>query len=184
MKTAITLRRLAVAALTATAIGVGPVGHIVDAGRTGPEVTERIDVEEGNKVFLVGHAIGVQIYGCKTVATGFGWELIAPRADLYGDNGKLIVTHYGGPTWQAPDGSAIVGEVRARANAADPRSIPLLLLNVKASNGNGLFSKVRSIQRLETVGGIAPAEPCTAQEVTRVARVPYTATYYMFVERP
>ena len=101
MKTTITLRHLALAALTATTIGVGPVGHIVDAGRTGPEVAERIDVEEGNKVFLVGHAIGVQIYGCKTGATGLGWELIAPRADLYGDNGKLIATHYGGPTWRA-----------------------------------------------------------------------------------
>jgi hypothetical protein len=52
MKTAITLRRLAVAALTATTIGVGPVDHIVDAGRSGSEVPGRIDVEDGNKVFV------------------------------------------------------------------------------------------------------------------------------------
>ena len=109
MKTAITLRRLAVAALTATTIGVGPVGHIVDAGRSGPEVPGRIDVEDGNKVFLVGHAVGVQIYRCNAGATGFSWGLVAPRADLYGDNGKLIVTHYGGPTWEAKDGSTVVG---------------------------------------------------------------------------
>ena len=78
MKTAITLRRLAVAALTTTTIGVGPVDHIVDAGVSGPEVPGRIDVEDGNKVFLVGHAVGVQIYRCNAGATDFGWGLVAP----------------------------------------------------------------------------------------------------------
>src|SRR4051794_26338053 len=127
MKTAITLRRFAVAALTAATIGVGPVGHIVDAGRTGPDVPERIDVEDGNKVFLVGHAIGVQIYGCKTGAGGSSWELVAPRANLYDDNGKLIVTHYGGPTWRAKDGSTIRGS-RLDGLTMDRSAIPWLLL--------------------------------------------------------
>ena len=183
MKTAITLRRLAVAALTATTIGVGPVGHIVDAGRTGPEVTERIDVEEGNKVFLVGHAIGVQIYGCKTGATGLGWELIAPRADLYGDNGKLIVTHYGGPTWEAKDGSTVVGS-RVDGVTMDRSAIPWLLLK-KATTTHGddgdRLTNTTFIQRVATTGGVAPdASTCNAETAGDVAEIPYTADYYFW----
>ena len=132
MNAAITLRRLAVSALAATTIGVGPVDHIVDAGRSGPEVPERIDVDSGNKVFLVGHAVGVQIYRCDPAATGFGWALVAPRADLYGDNGKVIVTHYGGPTWEAKDGSTVVA-TRVDGVTMNETAIPWLKLKTKSA---------------------------------------------------
>lgn len=132
-------------------------------------------------------AKGVQLYECASSNDAyptFAWKFKGPEADLADRAGRPMGTHFGGPTWKAPDGSAVVAEVSAKADATRPKAIPHLLLNVKSASGNGVFSKVRSIQRLETVGGIAPAEPCTAQEVTRVARVPYTATYYMYVERP
>jgi hypothetical protein len=132
-------------------------------------------------------ARGVQVYECASSGESlprYEWKFKGPEADLFDRAGRSMGTHFGGPTWQAPDGSAVVAEVRSRAPATDSGAIPLLLLNVKSASGNGVFSRVRSIQRLETAGGVAPAEACTAQEVTRVARVPYTATYYMYVERP
>ena len=183
MKTAITLRRLAVAALTATTIGVGPVDHIVDAGRSGPEVPGRIDVEVGNKVFLVGHAVGVQIYRCNAGATDFTWGLVAPRADLYGDNGKLIVTHYGGPTWEAKDGSTVVGS-RVDGVMVDPTAIPWLLLK-QATTTHGddgdRLTNTTFIQRVATTGGLAPdASTCNDDAVGDVAEVPYTADYYFW----
>ena len=70
--------------------------HIV-VGVPAPDVPYDIQVGAGNKVFLAGHATGVQIYSCNGAGA---WTLVAPRADLYGDNGKLIATHFGGPTWQ------------------------------------------------------------------------------------
>jgi len=91
-------------------------------------------------------------------------------------------SHYAGPTWRAPDGGTVVAEVRSKAAAKDPASIPLLLLSAKShGDGDGLFSKVSSIQRLDTVGGQAPVNNCaSAQDLARVARVPYTATYYFY----
>ena len=65
-----------------------------------PTSPPRSRSRDGYKVFLVGHAIGVQIYSCSH-GTGFAWGSVAPRANLYDDNGKLIGTHFGGPTWQA-----------------------------------------------------------------------------------
>lgn len=183
MKTTITLRRLAVSALAATTIGVGPVGHIVDAGRSGPEVPERIDVEDGNKVFLVGHAIGVQIYRCNSSAAGSSWGFVAPRADLYGDNGKVIITHYGGPTWEAKDGSKVEAS-RVDGVTMDETAIPWLLLKVgsKSAGSDGdRLTGTTFIQRVATTGGVAPApSACNSETANDVVEIPYTADYYFW----
>jgi hypothetical protein len=39
-----------------------------------------------------------------------------PRASLYDDHGKLIISHLRGPTWQATDGSQAVGTVVKHVN--------------------------------------------------------------------
>jgi hypothetical protein len=182
MKTAITLRRLAVSALAATTIGVGPVGHIVDAGQSGPDVPERIDVEDGNKVFLVGHATGVQIYRCNAGATGFSWGLVAPRADLYGDNGNLIATHYAGPTWEARDGSTVKG-AKVDGVTVDETAIQWLLLKATPQPGGDgdRFAETTFIQRINTTGGLAPApSTCTDATVGIIDEIPYTADYYFW----
>src|SRR5262249_59329353 len=85
-----------------------PLAHLASAGPPSPDVPGDIAVADGNKLFLVGHAVGVQIYSCNATAGGYGWSLVAPRADLYGDNGKLMATHFAGPTWQARDGSKLL----------------------------------------------------------------------------
>jgi hypothetical protein len=81
-------------------------------------------------VFLVGHAVGVQIYTCN----GSTWSSAVPRADLYDDNGKLIITHFRGPTWQAKDGSQAVGTVVNKVNL-DPTAIDWVLLSTKTTPG-------------------------------------------------
>ena len=182
MKTTITLRRLAVAALTATAIGVGPVDHIVNAGPAGPEVPERIDVEDGNKVFLVGHATGVQIYRCNAGATGYSWGLVAPRANLYGDNGTLIATHSGGPTWETRDGSKVTA-TKVDGVTVDYSAIQWLLLKATPTPGvaGDRLAETTFIQRTKTTGGLAPAaSTCNADTVNDIAEIPYTADYHFW----
>src|SRR5688500_13169021 len=93
----------------ASALSLTQVAH---ARPPVPEVPTAIQVDEGNKVFLVSHAVGVQIYTCN----GSTWSSAVPRANLYGKNGHLIITHFGGPTWQAKDGSRAVGTVVDRVN--------------------------------------------------------------------
>src|ERR1700752_5401534 len=74
---------------------------VAGAGRAEPTVPDRIQVPDGHKLYLAAHAEGVQIYTCTPTAGGQEWRLSGPRADLSGDNGKQIGTHYAGPTWQA-----------------------------------------------------------------------------------
>jgi len=115
-------------AATVAVVAAASLAAVAHAGPEAPDVPGLIAVDEGNKVFLVGHAVGVQIYSCNPTATGFAWTLVAPRADLYDDHGKVIVTHFGGPTWQANDGSQVVGQVLERVTV-ESTAIPWLKLH-------------------------------------------------------
>lgn len=121
-------------------------------------------------------AEGVQIYQCN----GTAWTFVAPRADLLNDGGEVVGHHYAGPTWEANDGSTVVGAKRAGVTV-DPTAVPWLLLGA-VSHGpvDGRFSDVSSIQRLETSGGNAPATGCDAAHAGATAEVPYTARYAMY----
>jgi FtsP/CotA-like multicopper oxidase with cupredoxin domain len=157
--------------------------QVAQAGPPAPVVPGPIQVPAGNKVFLVGHAVGVQIYSCNATPSGFGWGFVAPRANLYGDNGKLIITHFGGPTWQAKDGSTVVGRVEASVTV-DATAIPWVRLSAASTaagpDGDRLVH-TSYIQRIATTGGLAPAAAeCTATTAGTVAEVPYTADYYFW----
>jgi hypothetical protein len=145
-----------------------------------PPVPSNIAVPAGNKLKMSFDGVGVQIYTCKaTSATTYGWVFTAPDATLYGRHGRVEGTHYAGPTWQANDGSTVVGS-KIAAYTPDPTAIPWLLLGAVSHTGDGRMDDVTYVQRLETTGGIAPATGCDAGHVGDVARVDYTATYFFY----
>ena len=129
-------------------------------------------------------AKGVQIYECRIAADGkAAWVFVAPEAELFDTSGKLVGKHYAGPTWESNDGSKTVGTVKQRADAKTTHDIPWLMLAAKSTGPNGTMASVTSIQRVNTVNGVAPADGCSANKVGSVTRVPYTADYYYFVGR-
>jgi hypothetical protein len=128
------------------------------------------------KLARVVPAKGVQIYECRDGK----WAFVAPEAELFDAAGKKIGRHYAGPHWEAADGSKIVAAVKERADAPAGGSIPWLLLSAKSVGGEGSFSKVTSIQRVATVGGVAPAGQCS--QPGERASVRYTADYYFFTK--
>jgi hypothetical protein len=70
--------------------------------------------------------------------------------------------------------------VKDRADATVPDAIPWLLLTTKPVGSQGSFSKVASIQRVNTVGGAAPTAGCSQANAGKAARINYTADYYFF----
>lgn len=172
------LGRLLLAGVIAVAASAGPLSDAVHAGPAAPDVPSDIAVLEGNKVFLVAHAVGVQIYSCNATSSGPKWELVAPRANLYGDNGQLIATHSGGPTWEARDGSAVVGQVEARVPM--PSTIAWLRLRAVPTTDSGRLAGTTFIQRTATTGGVADPATCTVEDLGDVVEVPYTADYHFW----
>ena len=146
------------------------------AGQPSPSLPDPIQVLDGSKVFLIGHATGVQIYHS---CNGTGWSFVAPRANLFDVEGELIITHFAGPTWQATDGSMVVGHAEASVSV-DPTAIPGVRLSA-ASTTPGQLGSTADVQRIATTGGLAPpAADCDAIRTGTVAEVPYTADYYFW----
>ena len=143
-----------------------------------PEVPAALRAPAGQSLYLEALATGVQIYECSQKAdSSYEWAFKAPEASLADRSGHTLGKHYAGPTWESTDGSTVAGEVKAKDPGPRPSAIPWLLLSAKANTGSGIFSAAKSVQRIETVGGLAPTEACTAANLKQVARVPYTATY-------
>ena len=152
-----------------------------------PMVPENLRTPETEVLSLETKATGVQIYECnasKDEPTRFEWIFKAPEADLFDMAGNKIAKHYAGPTWESNDRSKVVGEVKAKDKGPDPNAIPWLLMSAKSTSGTGVFSQVKSIQRLHTVGGEAPTEACSQSQAGKVARVGYKATYNFYVAKP
>ena len=126
---------------------------------------------------MIVAARGAQIYECHDGK----WAFVAPEAELLDANGRRIGRHSAGPRWESIDGSGIAGIVRARADAPAPNAIPWLLLSAKPVGAEGAFSKVTSVQRVATAGGVAPSGGCSQTGLQ--TRVPYTAQYYFFSAR-
>jgi hypothetical protein len=176
------IRRISMCVVLA-AVAALPLAQVADAKTEAPDVPGDIQVEEGHKLFLSGHAIGVQIYRCNATAGGFAWGLVAPRANLYDDNGKRIMAHYGGPTWEARDGSTVMAARDGQASV-DATAIPWLRLRTTSTSpgldGDRLV-KTAYIQRVATTGGLAPAAAdCSAASAGDRIEVPYTADYYFW----
>jgi hypothetical protein len=162
-------------AITITLGACAPVALVV-----APDAPQPLAPPAGERLTLTAHAAGVQVYECTQRAEGPQWVFRAPEAILEDANGRRIGKHYAGPTWESLDGSRVAGALVASVPAGDASAIPLLLLTAKEHAGTGVFSGVRSIQRLQTVGGRAPSTPCTAAEVGTSARTAYRATYYFY----
>lgn len=149
-----------------------------------PAVPDNLKAPSGEQLILKVAAKGVQIYTCAASATnanGFEWTLKAPEAELFDEQGVKVGKHYAGPTWEANDGSKVAGEAKQRADAPGGKGIPWLLLKTKESSGNGLLGKVTSVQRVDTVGGLAPAATdCNQTKKDNEVRVAYSANYYFY----
>src|SRR6266436_2296608 len=103
-----------------------------------PQAPEILRVPDGQRVLLKTLGKGVQIYECKATAADpgkFDWSFKAPEADLKNKHGKKIGKHYAGPTWEANDGSKVIGE--KKAEAPRPGAVPWLLLQAKTNEGTG-----------------------------------------------
>ncbi len=123
---------------------------------------------------------GVQIYACKATAGAFAWTLTGPEATLSDAKGNAIAKHFAGPSWQATDGSTVVGEPLNASPSPDAGAIPWLVLHAKSHTGSGLMADVAYIVRTRTEGGLAPATGCDAGHAGAEARVAYSAVYLFF----
>jgi hypothetical protein len=142
-----------------------------------PDVPEAIQAPNGHKVSFHVYAVGVQVYDWN----GTAWIFRAPDAVLFDADGAEVGIHYGGPTWKSESGSKVIGARVAGAPSPNEQSIPLLLLRAVTTEGPGIFERTTYIQRVNTLGGVAPLNP--GATIGEEARVPYTTEYFLYREK-
>jgi hypothetical protein len=149
------------------------------------QVPDKIKSAANESLAMIVAAKGVQIYECRASkdAGTAEWVFVAPEAELFDTRGNKIGRHYAGPRWESLDGSTIAGTLKERIDAPQADAIPWLLLTAKSVGPEGSFSEVTSVQRVSTVGGAAPKTGCSFASVGQVARIPYTADYYLLAAR-
>lgn len=165
-----------------------------------PVVPANIQVPSGNKLFLVGRAVGTQNYICLPADGGVKFILFTPQATLFKEQ-KQITTHYFSPnpfeggtvraTWQhAKDNSTVWGKVADGNSSTDPAyvapgAIPWLLVTVVGAQAGpddrDKLAATTYIQRINTAGGVAPSTGCASPaDVGNKAFVPYTTDYLFY----
>ncbi|MET7598932.1 CHRD domain-containing protein [Streptomyces sp. NPDC005481] len=145
------------------------------------QVTTDVDFRHVFANFRASVVEGRQIYECKPAEGGghaFAQRDVGAVLDRHIAH-SFVAPNSGTPQWIAPDGSAVTGAVLSRTpNGAG--NIPELDLKATASGKpRGLLAGTAEILRLNTVGGVAPAGPCTPGATVGV---PYRADY-VFVQR-
>lgn len=155
-----------------------------------PQVPATLQVPAGNKVSFHTYAMGVQIYvgtASASSPTGYAWTFQEPEAVLFDSDGHVIGIHYAfaGPTrpaWESNSGSRVVGARSVAPVIVNSNAIPWLILSAVENNtiGPGIFARTTYIQRVNTTGGLAPANAPT--QLGQEARVPYTAEYFFYRE--
>jgi Protein of unknown function (DUF3455) len=171
------IRRL----LSATLLAVASAAFSQPLGAQG--IPQQLEPPANERLLLQVHAKGDQIYACQSDGARFTWKLEAPDAKLFEKNGKLFGRHFAGPSWEANDGSRVVGKAVAQSPSPDPNSVAWLLVTVVSHDRSGVLSRVTTIQRINTRGGQAPAAGCDASHAGQEVRAPYSADYRFYVPR-
>src|SRR5215831_229621 len=143
----------------------------------------------------------------------FAWKLFTPEATLFGDDPKdpkQLITHFFSPnpdefnadpltdghpiraTWQdSIDTSAVWARtvVAGDSVTVTPGAVAWLKLTAvgvqNGPDGGDVLAKTTFVQRVNTVGGVAPpADTCDSlQEVGHQAFRPYTADYIFYTDQ-
>jgi Protein of unknown function (DUF3455) len=184
-----------------TALGIAFLTALPQAAHaqsvTPPPVPASIQVPAPSVAFLLGRGVGTQNYVCQP-STSLGhvaWTLFTPQATLFSDLDEQLITHFFSPnpvengivrvTWEdSEDTSIFWGRVIASV-VVRPDAIPWLKLERAGTQvgptGGATLTKTTFVQRVNTVGGVAPPTGCDRlPDVGHKAFVPYTADYFFY----
>ena len=129
-----------------------------------------------------GHQSGEQDLTLKRMNGAPSWGSSIPSATRNNDKGKPIATHDASPTWQANDGSTVIGGNKVAATVVG--AIPWLRLQATLTtagpdDGDRLL-ETTWIQRMNMTGGLAPSSGCSSTTLGTEQDVPYTADDYFY----
>jgi hypothetical protein len=157
-----------------------------------------LEVPATEEAFLLGRGVGTQNYICQPSASlgRVAWTLFTPQATLFSDDAEQLTTHFFSvnpdevginvrATWEDSKDTSTIWARALAAATVNPDAIAWVKLDVVGrrlgpTGGDTLFGAT-FVQRLNTVGGLAPVTGCDdPQDIGRKAFSPYTADYFFY----
>jgi hypothetical protein len=146
-----------------------------------PPLPAAVRVPAGQRHAMTLKSAGTLDYECRAwpgMAGAYGWVLVAPDAALLHWSGLRVGRYSGGPTLQYRDGSRVTLKLVA-SSPDDPGKMPIQLYRAAGHAGEGEFSDVTYVQRLNAVSR-EPEAACTAGNVGSAARPPFSADFLFY----
>ena len=196
MKTTSATFRIALIAaamlLSACATTPFPSGPPTPGPMTGPQPTtpaeppvlgwfSNIKVPDDQQPVLRFAARGVQVFRCENRGGSFGWWFRLPEAELLDASGAVVARHGADFSFEHVDGSRLLGKVLASDAAPRATDLRWLLMSTR-SFGQGAFTGLTYVQRVNTAGGMPPAS-CEPKQQNQVLRVDFTAEFVFYRPR-
>lgn len=142
-----------------------------------------VKVPSGHVLMMETAAAGDITYQCrakKDMPGQFEWAFVGPDAGLKDRSGKVVGRYFGPPaTWESTDGSKVTGTQVAVAPNGDG-NIPWQLVTANPALGIGAMQAVSYIQRVATMGGVAPKIACAQTNEGAKQIVQYQADYIFY----
>jgi hypothetical protein len=130
-------------------------------------------------------ARGTNIFQCKARVNEpntYGWYFVAPDAILY-EGTRAAGGHRAVGQFESDnDRTSVFGVLRA-TQPGGAENLPWATMRAAPTGDSGMFAGVTTIQRVNTAGGVAPADGCTAANAGNEARVNFSADYYFYKRR-
>jgi len=146
-----------------------------------PPLPSAVRVPEGQRHAMTLKSTGTLNYECRPwpgMAGAYGWVLVAPDAALLHWSGLRVGRYSGGPTLQYRDGSRVTLKLVA-SSPDEPGKMPIQLYRAASHAGQGEFSDVTYVQRLNAAGK-EPGAPCTARNAGTQAREAFSADFLFY----
>jgi len=141
----------------------------------------KIRVPDDQQPVLRYAARGVQVFRCEQRGGAWGWWFRLPEAELTDAGGAVVARHGADFSFEHVDGSRLLGKVVAADEAPRAEDLRWLLFSAR-SFGQGAFTGITYVQRVNTRGGIPPAR-CEAKQANQLLRVDFSAEFVFYRPR-
>lgn len=138
----------------------------------------KIKVPDGHQPVLRLAAKGVQVFRCEARGNESQWVFRLPEADLADEAGKVVARHGANFSFEHIDGSRLLGKIVSYDEADSRDNLRWLLLST-SSFGQGTFTGVAYVQRVNTRGGMPPAK-CEANQRNQLLRVDFSSDFVFY----
>jgi hypothetical protein len=141
----------------------------------------KIKVGDDQMPVLRFAARGVQVFRCELRNGVHGWWFRLPEASLVDVKGEVVARHGTDFSFEHVDGSRLLGKVVASDAAPRDGDLRWLLLSTRFF-GQGAFTGITYVQRVNTAGGVPP-EKCESKQLNQLLRVDFTAEFVFYRPR-